>query len=481
MNMILNVDSYKTSHYLQYPPGTTQVSSYIEARGGNFDQAVFFGLQMFIKNTLTKPITAADIDEAKEVLTAHGVPFNEAGWRYILEAHKGYLPIEIQAIPEGTVLPIQNVMAQVINTDPNCAWLTSYVETALLRAVWYPTTVATQSRYCKAIIQAYLEETADSVEGLPFKLHDFGARGVSSEESAAIGGVAHLVNFMGTDTISGLIAAKRFYDADMAGFSIPAAEHSTITSWGKENESAAYANMIQQFAGPEKIVAVVSDSYDLWNAIDNLWGGELKAAVENNGGTVVVRPDSGDPVTVVCEAIERLMKAFGYEVNSKGYRVLPPYIRIIQGDGISQQTIAAILEAMKQRKQSADNIAFGMGGELLQKVNRDTMQFAMKASAIKIDGLWHDVFKDPVTDSGKRSKKGRLALIKDAQGNIKTVREQDIGQRDNLLQTVYRNGEVLKEYNFGQVRENAQAELTINQTVATMQGNKPKAWIDRAV
>ena len=195
-NAILNVDSYKTSHYLQYPPGTTQVSSYIEARGGQFEKVVFFGLQMFIKEYLTTPIAAADIDEAKVILEAHGVPFNEAGWRYILEQHNGYLPIEIQAVPEGTVLPVQNVMAQVINTDPNCAWLTSYVETALLRAVWYPTTVATQSRYCKHIIQAYLEATADSTEGLPFKLHDFGARGVSSEESAAIGGAAHLVNFM---------------------------------------------------------------------------------------------------------------------------------------------------------------------------------------------------------------------------------------------------------------------------------------------
>ncbi len=454
-NIILNVDSYKASHYLQYPPMTTQVSSYIEARGGQFKDAVFFGLQMFIKEYLASPVTMEDVDEAKVILEAHGVPFNEAGWRYIVEKHNGYMPIEIEAIPEGTVLPVKNALVQVINTDPNCAWLTSYVETALLRAVWYPTTVATVSWNCRQIIQRYLDETADNSNGIGFKLHDFGARGATTEEAAAVGGAAHLVNFLGTDTISGILAARRYYGAEMAGFSIPAAEHSTITSWGKDNEAEAYANMLDQFGGPGKLVAVVSDSYDLWNAIDNIWGEELKAQVEATGGTLVVRPDSGDPVTIVTETIERLMRKFGYEVNDKGYRVLPSCIRVIQGDGISQQTIEAILEAMKQRKQSAENIAFGMGGELLQKINRDTMKFAMKASAAKVAGLWRDVYKDPVTDQGKRSKKGRLAVVRGTTGEIKTIRREDLGQRENLLVPVFRNGKLLRDYAFEEVRQRA--------------------------
>ncbi|ABC33607.1 Nicotinic acid phosphoribosyltransferase [Hahella chejuensis KCTC 2396] len=454
-SIILNVDSYKTSHYLQYPAGATQVSSYIESRGGAFEKAVFFGLQMFIKEYLTKPITADDIEEAKLVYQAHGVPFNEEGWRYILEKHEGYLPIEIQAAPEGTVMDVKNVMVQVINTDRNCAWLTSYVETALLRAVWYPTTVATVSWSCRNIIKRYLEETADTIEGLPFKLHDFGARGASSEETAAIGGAAHLVNFMGTDTVSGIMAARRYYGADMAGFSIPAAEHSTITSWGKEAEVDAYANMLDQFAEPGKLVAVVSDSYDLWNAIDNLWGEALKTKIERSGGTLVVRPDSGDPVAIVTETIERLMRKFGFTVNSKGYRVLPACIRVIQGDGISLHTIEAILAAMKARKQSAENIAFGMGGELLQKVNRDTLKFAMKASAICVKGIWRDVYKDPITDQGKRSKKGLLALVKDLDGGFQTVRRQDLGNREDQLVTVFRNGDLMKEWTFDEVRANA--------------------------
>lgn len=454
-NIILNADSYKASHFLQYPPNTTQVSSYIEARGGQYQQAVFFGLQMFIKEYLSQPITHSDVDEAQVVFEAHGVPFNEQGWRYIVDRHAGLLPIEIEAVAEGTVLPVQNAMVQVINTDPNCAWLTSYVETALLRAVWYPTTVATVSWNCRQVIERYLRETADNQNSLVFKLHDFGARGATTEEAAAVGGAAHLVNFQGTDTISGIIAARRYYGADMAGFSIPAAEHSTITSWGRDNECGAYANMLEQFSGPGKLVAVVSDSYDLWNAIDNIWGDTLKSAVESSGGTLVVRPDSGDPVAVVTETVERLMNKFGYEVNTKGFRVLPECIRVIQGDGISQHTIEAILEAMKLRKQSAENVAFGMGGELLQKINRDTMKFAMKASAAKIEGLWRDVYKDPVTDRGKRSKKGRLAVIRTSDGDIKTIREQDLGQRNNLLVPVFKNGQILKDYDFEQVRARA--------------------------
>ena len=456
-NIILNVDSYKTSHFLQYPDNTTYVSSYVESRGGDFAQSVFFGLQMFIKASLATPVNQANIDEAEEIFGLHGVPFYKEGWQYILDKHGGCLPLEIQALPEGSVVPVKNALVQVVNTDLNCAWLTSYIETSLLRAIWYPTTVATVSWRCRQIIERYLQETADSADSLPFKLHDFGARGTSSEETAAIGGLANLINFQGTDTISGIVAARRYYHEQMAGFSIPAAEHSTVTCWGKEGEAEAYANMLKQFSGPGKTVAVVSDSYDLWNAIDNIWGQQLKSKVETSGGTLVIRPDSGDPVNVVTESIERLMKKFGYTVNQKGYRVLPDCVRVIQGDGISLKTIEAILATMKARKQSADNVAFGMGAELLQKVNRDTLKFAMKASAARVEGLWRDVYKSPVTDLGKASKKGRLAVVADGYGSIKTIRESDLGQRQNLLQTVFKNGKFLQEWTFAEVRARAQA------------------------
>ncbi len=453
-NLILNTDSYKTSHFVQYPEGAEYVSSYIESRGGVYPATIFFGLQMFIKQYLSKPITLADIDEAEAICTAHGVPFNRAGWTHILKAHAGLLPLHIEAVPEGTLVPTGNVLVQVINTDPTCPWLTSYIETALLRAVWYPTTVATVSKTCHTIIARYLLETADDLSGLPFKLHDFGPRGASSEETTAIGGLAHLVNFMGTDNFSALVAARRYYKADMAGFSIPAAEHSTITSWGRVGETAAYANMLKQFGGSNKLVAVVSDSYDIWNAIDNIWGAELKTQVENTGGTLVVRPDSGEPIEIVPQAVERLMAKFGFTINTKGYKVLPACVRLIQGDGVCATAIEAILAEMKKRGLSADNVAFGMGGELLQKVNRDTQKFAMKASAICIKGVWRDVYKDPITDQGKRSKKGRLALIKE-NGKFKTVARDTVDVAANQLVTVFNNGQVTIDYTLDEVRQKA--------------------------
>jgi nicotinamide phosphoribosyltransferase len=453
-NLILNSDSYKASHFLQYPPGTEYVSAYIESRGGRYPETLFFGLQAFIKQYLLSPITVNDIDEAEELLTAHGLPFNREGWNYILKQYGGYLPLSISAVPEGSVIPTGNIMLQIVNTDPFLPWLTSYVETALLRAIWYPTTVATFSYRVRELINRYLEETADSTESLAFKLHDFGARGASSRETAALGGLAHLVSFQGTDTVAALVAARRWYGADMAGFSIPAAEHSTITSWGEENEEAAYRNMLKQFAGEGRLLAVVSDSYDLWNSLENLWGESLREEVKNSGGTVVIRPDSGDPVEIVAESIERLMEKFGFRENSRGYRVLPDYIRVIQGDGVNPDSIADILAAMKARGLSAENIAFGMGAALLQKVNRDTQKFAMKASAICVNGEWRDVYKDPVTDPGKRSKAGRLALVEE-NGRLTTVRlEQAAKDRDRLTE-VFRNGELLLDWSFEQIRDRA--------------------------
>ena len=455
-NLILNTDSYKASHYLQYPPQTSHVSCYIESRGGDYDQLVFFGLQAFLKEYLTKAITQEDIDQAEEIITAHGLPFNRQGWEYILQQHNGYLPLAIEAIPEGTVIPTKNVLLQIVNTDPECFWLPSYIETALLRGIWYPTTVATVSWQVKQIIAKALEKTADNLDSLPFKLHDFGARGASSYETSALGGAAHLINFLGTDTLAGIVAARKYYQEPLAGFSIPAAEHSTIISWGAEREVDAYKNMLQQFAGSGKLVAVVSDSYNLWHAITEIWGNQLKEQVINNGGTIVIRPDSGNPVDIVCQTIEMLMQKFGYLVNSKGYRQLPDYLRVIQGDGISLHSIKLILKAMETKRLSAENIAFGMGGGLLQKVNRDSLQFAMKASAVKINNVWHDIFKAPITDSGKTSKKGRLALIKNQKNNYQTLRIEELESYSNQLRPVFNNGKLLIDDSFETIRLRAE-------------------------
>ena len=347
-----------------------------------------------------------------------------------------------------------NVLVQVVNTDPRFFWLTTWVETSLMR-VWYPTTVASLSAAIKTDIYDALVISADAPdEEILFKLHDFGSRGVSSRESAGIGGSSHLLNFMGSDTGVAGLHAMEFYNAPFEGVdaSIPAAEHSTITSWGKENEVKAFENMLDKFGSG--LVAVVSDSYDIYNACTNLWGDALKDRVIKMDGMLVVRPDSGNAETVPLEVVKLLDAAFGHTVNTKGYKVLNN-VRVIQGDGINQDSISVIMKSLMDEGYSISNIAFGMGGALLQGVNRDTMGFAMKASAAKIDGVWTDVFKDPVTDKGKRSKKGRLALIT-LDGEFVTVREDElVGDLRypgvNKLQTVYEDGYILVDEDWGDV------------------------------
>ncbi|MEO0462382.1 MAG: nicotinate phosphoribosyltransferase [Pseudomonadota bacterium] len=456
-NLILATDSYKHSHFLQYPPEARAISAYGEARPNPFsDEVLFFGLQPFLLGYLSQPITRADIEEAADICAAHGLPFNRAGWDAILTEHGGLLPLEISALPEGTAAPTGVPLFQVVNTDDRMPWLTTFIETALLRAIWYPTTVATLSRKCRAIIAAGLERSSDDPAGqLPFKLHDFGARGVSSGESAALGGMAHLVNFAGTDTLEGVMAARRYYGADMPGFSIPAAEHSTMTAWGQSREEAAYANMLDRFDGEGAPVAVVSDSYDLDHVVEAIWGGSLKAAVEARQGTLVVRPDSGDPVETPARVLTKLWDIFGGTINAKGYRVLSDRVRVIQGDGMNVDSIARLVDRVIADGFAVDNIAFGMGGGLLQSVTRDTLRFAMKANAMRDDaGVWHDVAKRPVTDPAKASKAGRQAVVLDSGAMV--ARRLETAEPDaNLLKPVWRNGELLRCWTFDEVRERA--------------------------
>ncbi|MEM7703636.1 MAG: nicotinate phosphoribosyltransferase [Pseudomonadota bacterium] len=458
-NLILATDSYKQSHFLQYPPEARAISAYGEARPNPFsDEAVFLGLQPFLIDYLSAPILQGDIEEAAEICAAHGVPFNRAGWQAILDDHSGFLPIEISALAEGTVAPTGVPLFQVVNTDERMPWLSTFIETALLRAIWYPTTVATLSRKCRLIIAKGLEQSSDDPAGqLPFKLHDFGARGVSSGESAALGGMAHLVNFAGTDTLEGIVAARRYYGAEMPGFSIPAAEHSTMTSWGRTREEAAYANMLDAFEGEGAPVAVVSDSYDLDHAVESIWGGSLKAAVEGRKGTLVVRPDSGDPVETPARVLAKLWDIFGGTTNAKGYRVLSDRVRVIQGDGMNVDSIARLVDRVTADGFAIDNIAFGMGGGLLQSVTRDTLRFAMKANALRDDqGEWRDVSKEPATDPGKASKAGRQAVVREG-GRLVPRRLDTVEEGESLLKPVWRNGELLRQESWDEVKARAQA------------------------
>lgn len=452
-NLILMTDSYKVSHYKQYPPDTKNVYSYFESRGGMFPKTVFFGLQYFLKRYLEgKVVTEEKIEDAKSIFSQHfgsSDLFNEEGWRIILEDYNGRLPIKIKAVPEGTLVNTHNVLMTVENNDSRLFWLPNYLETLLVQ-VWYPTTVATLSYYMHELITKFAKETGD-VNLVDFKLHDFGFRGVSSVESAMIGGLAHLLNFMGTDTIASLVCSGEYYNAKSCpGFSIPAAEHSTITSWGKKNESKAYENMLNQYS--KGLVAVVSDSYDIYNACENIWGTELKEQVMKREGCLVIRPDSGYPPEIVVKILNILGQKFGYTTNNLGYKVLDPHVRVIQSDGIDYKMCEEILFQMKQSGWSTDNIAFGMGGALLQKLDRDTQKFAFKCSAINRGKGWEDVYKEPITDSGKLSKRGRLQLVKVDAVSYTTI-SHELSARKDELETVFENGKVIKEYTFEECKQ----------------------------
>lgn len=455
-NPILCTDSYKTSHFNLYRPGVKNMTSYIEARKG--DGVLFNGLQYYLKEYLGRTITVDDVNQAKLICEAHGVPFPYDGWMKIATHYQGLPPLTIRAVREGTFVPAKNILMDVTLSvdDPDIFWLVSWWETLLLK-IWYPCTVGTKSFNTLKIIKQYLEKTSDDVEEqLYFKLHDFGGRANSSEESAGISGFAHLINSMGTDTIEGIIHGINYYGAGVEGLSIPATEHSTITSWGRDGELDAYRNVLNQYAKPGALVACVSDSYDYHNAVDNLWGKELRQQIIDSGAILVVRPDSGEPVDVVTYALKSFAESFGYTVNSKGYKVLNN-VRVIQGDGINPDTIAEILEAITELGFATDNVAFGMGGKLVQsEIDRDTFGFAMKCSAVDTEEGTIEVYKDPITDPGKKSKRGKLDLIKDATGQYMTINTLEYGKPyTSELVKVFENGEVLVEYTLAELRERA--------------------------
>lgn len=454
-NICLLTDSYKLWHHKGYMPNTKHVYSYMESRtGAKFNKTVFFGLQYILKKYFEGVVvTEEKIKEAKELVDFHidNTVFNEEGWRYILEKHGGKLPVKIKAVPEGTPVDVSNVMLTIENTDPEVPWLTNYLETLLLQ-VWYPSAVATLSREIKIMLADYLDKTAENKNGISFMLHDFGFRGTTSLEQASIGGAAHLINFLGTDTVPALLIPNKYYHNEgCAGYSVQATEHSIMTARGKEGEFAVLKHVFD--TTPTGVLSLVIDSYDYENFLEQC-GTTFKQTIDARDGRTVFRPDSGDPVTVTLRCLEILEKYWTPRTNSKGYKVLPDNIRILWGDGIDYDGIRAILFAMKNNRWSAENIVFGMGGGLLQKVNRDTQRSAFKCSAQMYDNTWHDVYKEP-KDLTKRSKRGILALVKTADDNFATVRANGIVPDKDQLQTVFLNGELTVDHKWEDIVKRA--------------------------
>jgi nicotinamide phosphoribosyltransferase len=474
-NIIMMADSYKYSHWKQYPDNMVSMFDYAEARSNKvYPKTVFFGLQYYINEYLSKPITLNDIYEAKDFAEAHGIPFNLDGWVYIKNKHNGFLPVEIRAVQEGLVVPTGNALFTIESTDPKVPWVAGFLETLLMK-VWYPSNIATRSYYVKQMIAKYYKETVqdDSQEGIEFAFHNFGDRGSSSVESAGIGGVAHLTQFLGTDNFDSLRYAKKYYNEDIAGFSIQATEHSSSTAWGKEYELDMIMNHIETNKN-SNIVAAVCDSYDYLKTVRAVTSGEFKEKIESDEYPVfVIRPDSGDPIEMVQSTLKIMEEnKVHFTINDKGYKVFSNY-SIIWGDGIDMKVMEELLILLKNEGYAASNIAFGSGGWLMQQHDRDSQGWAVKCSSITVeyddpitkDGVAgviyeeRDVFKDPITAPNKKSKKGKLTLWYNHTEDKYFTDSVDFKTSEfpvtDMLNTVYKNGTSYKDISLEKVRENS--------------------------
>lgn len=451
-NRVLDADSYKLSHSGVYPKEVTGMFAYLEART-KADPIVFFGMQMWIMKTLLTPITVEEVDEAVAFAATHGEPFDRTPWDKVLKVYGGFLPLKIRALPEGTVAKSGVPLYTIECTDPDLFWLVSYIETSAQRGIWYPTTIASNDLKNYRICKRYLNESADTLDSLPFMLHDFGARGVSSEETAQIGGAAHLVYFMGSDTISGVRAANWYYNSPMAAFSVPASEHSVQTAYGKIGQERYLGSMLDRYAKKGAIVSIVLDGYDTYREAMTLCS-KFKDKIIASEAKVVFRPDSGDPLEVIPRLLEMQAATFGFTVNSKGYKVINN-VGIIQGDGISTESMEAILNLITSLGYSAQNIVFGSGGALLQKVNRDTYKFAQKSSAVLVGDSWKGISKSPVTDMGKASKAGRVTATRwkmTGELGYADMSQPLNDEFEDIMQTVYENGKLLITTTLEEVR-----------------------------
>lgn len=463
---LCKTDSYKAGHFRMYPK-TNYMSAYIEARKpfrNDDGRIVFFGMQYFIDNFLSQRITMQDVEEAESFFKSHGIvhseyPFPADLFRRVVTENDGYWPVTIQSLPDATIVPYRTPQVMV-SASGEYAPLVTYLETVLLSTIWYMSTVATQSAYIRRKIENAFRRSAEesSFWKIDNRLHDFGYRGVSSEESSIMGGLAHLLSFDGTDTVSAAYAS-RILNGDSPSFdcSIPATEHSIMTCW--DTEMNAVLNMVENFG--HTVFATVADSYDYEAFLDNVLP-VVAPLVKAKGGFHVIRPDSGDPVTCVLQGLEAGARHYGYITNAKGYKVLNN-CGVIQGDGINADTVVDILNAVMGAGFSAENVAFGMGGGLLQAITRDTCSYAMKLSQAD-DRM---IVKLPKTDLSKASYPGRFSVFRrEGWSDFKYEGTHTVigieGNENSLLQTVWDNGPVgYKKQSFSDLRAYIRAQSNV--------------------
>jgi nicotinamide phosphoribosyltransferase len=462
ISLIFRLDSYKFSHPFSYPVGIKAMTSYGEARIPETDTVVPFGWQFLAKRYLSQTITRQHVDAAEQFAQAHfGRPlFARAAWDKVVDVYDGKLPLIIRAVPEGTVMHGRQPIYTVTVFDEDLFWMSAGFETMIQRGFWYPTTIVTQDYNIKKVIKRYYEQTGADMNMIPFSYHDFGGRGVTCAEQAEIGGASHLVNFMGSDTVEGIMAANFYYKHDMAGFSVYATEHSVECSFGGGTEDAKnYIRQQLKNAIPGSIVSIVIDGYDVFREA-NLLCTEFRNDIINSQAKIVFRPDSGDMLEIVPKILKMQEEAFGVEITDKGFKKIK-YVGVIQGDGVDHFMINALLDKITRVfNYSADCVIFGSGGALLQKVNRDTLKFAQKACAILTDTGWVGIAKDPITDHGKKSKEGVLTLARNKNtGKLETVRLDlaPLGEEyEDIMQLVYYKGKLYNETTLDAVRANVE-------------------------
>jgi len=462
ISLICRLDSYKFSHPFAYPDEPIEgMTSYGEARVPSSTVVVPFGLQMLIKRYLKQTITMADIDAAEAFSIGHfgRKLFDRQGWEKVITHYKGKLPLIIRATPEGMPIRGGQPIYTVTVLDEDLFYMSAGFETMIQRGVWYPTTIATMDHMIKAKIKSrYLKSGAD-LNLLPFALHDFGGRGVTCAEQAEIGGASHLVHFMGSDTVEGILAANFYYREAMAGFSVYATEHAIQCSFGKGAEDALRYIRKQLKNAPEgSIVSIVIDGYDVFREAE-LCCTVLRDEIIASKAKVVFRPDSGDMMEVIPRILRMQEMAFGFNLTSTGHKQIK-HVGIIQGDGVDHAAIEAVLDMIISMGYSADCVIFGSGGALLQKVNRDSLKFAQKACALLINGEWRGIAKDPITDHGKKSKEGVLTTVRSRLTGELMAARLDTGPLDSdfedIMQLVYHTGTLYNETTLAAVRQRAE-------------------------
>lgn len=480
MNPLLLTDGYKLDHRRQYPEGTSVVYSNWTPRKSRIEgvnEVVFFGLQYFLKKYVIEEFNTHFFNRPKdEVLAAYNrrvnsyLGENQVGIKHITDLHDlGYIPMVFKAIPEGRSVPLRTPMFTMYNTLPQFFWLTNYFETLLSAVIWVPCTSATIAKQYRKVLDKYAAETSSAPAFVDWQGHDFSMRGMGGIESATLSGAGHLLSFTGTDTIPAIDFLESYYHADatkeLIGGSVAATEHSVMCMGTNEGELYTFKRLITEVY-PTGIVSIVSDTWDLWKVLTEYLP-TLKQEIVQREGKVVIRPDSGDPVDIICGnpsssnaieykgVIELLWDTFGGSTNEKGYKELIPQIGAIYGDSITVDRAMQICERLKAKGFASTNVVLGIGSFTYQYNTRDTFGFAMKATYGEVNGEGRAIFKDPITDDGtKKSAKGLMRM--DTSDNSYILKDQVTWEEESggALELVFKDGKMVKEYSLKEIREN---------------------------